>query len=59
MPIIHGQIKDSRLDYTHKLTTQLIRENQRIVVEDLGVKNMVKNYNPPPSPSREGDGGGL
>ncbi|WP_375341372.1 transposase [Okeania sp. SIO2C2] len=47
MPIIHGQIKDSRLDYTHKLTTQLIRENQRIVVEDLGVKNMVKNYNPP------------
>ncbi|WP_353735323.1 MULTISPECIES: transposase [unclassified Okeania] len=60
MPIIHGQIKDSRLDYTHKLTTQLIRENQRIVVEDLGVKNMVKNYNPPLLlPSREGDGGGL
>ena len=41
---IHAKIKDSRLDYTHKLTTQLIRENQTIVVEDLAVKNMVKNY---------------
>ncbi len=41
---IHAKIKDSRLDYTHKLTTQLIRENQRIVVEDLAVKNMVKNH---------------
>ncbi len=41
---IHAQIKDSRLDYTHKLTTQLIRENQTIVVEDLAVKNMVKNH---------------
>ncbi|MGD1700537.1 IS200/IS605 family accessory protein TnpB-related protein [Dapis sp. BLCC M229] len=28
----------------HKLTTQLIRENQTIVVEDLAVKNMVKNH---------------
>ncbi len=41
---IHAKIKDSRLDYTHKLTTQLIRENQTIVVEDLAVKNMVKNH---------------
>ncbi|NES79408.1 MULTISPECIES: RNA-guided endonuclease TnpB family protein [Okeania] len=41
---IHAKIKDSRLDYTHKLTTQLIKENQTIVVEDLAVKNMVKNH---------------
>ena len=41
---IHAQIKDSRLDYTHKLTNQLIRENQTVVVEDLAVKNMVKNH---------------
>ncbi|NEP85429.1 MAG: IS200/IS605 family element transposase accessory protein TnpB [Okeania sp. SIO2C2] len=41
---IHAKIKDSRLDYTNKLTTQLIRENQTIVVEDLAVKNMVKNH---------------
>ena len=49
---IHALIKDSRLDYTHKLTyvanptapLRLIRENQTIVVEDLAVKNMVKNH---------------
>ena len=49
---IHAKIKDSRLDYTHKLTyvanptapLQLIRENQTIVVEDLAVKNMIKNH---------------
>jgi len=26
----------------HKLTTQLVRENQTIVVEDLAIKNMVE-----------------
>ncbi|MGD1703502.1 RNA-guided endonuclease InsQ/TnpB family protein [Dapis sp. BLCC M229] len=51
---IHAKIKDSRGDYTHKLTTQLIRENQTIVVEDLAVKNMVKNHYPPPSPPGRG-----
>ncbi|WP_413167279.1 RNA-guided endonuclease InsQ/TnpB family protein [Capilliphycus salinus ALCB114379] len=40
---IHVKIADARRDHTHKLTTQLIRENQTIVVEDLAVKNMVKN----------------
>jgi len=40
---IHGKIADSRKDYLHKLTTQLVRENQTIVVEDLAVKNLVKN----------------
>ena len=39
----HGKIADSRKDFLHKLTTQLVRENQTIVVEDLSVKNMVKN----------------
>ncbi|MFM6520384.1 MAG: RNA-guided endonuclease TnpB family protein, partial [Microcystis panniformis] len=34
---------DSRKDHLHKLTTQLVRENQTIVVENLAVKNMVKN----------------
>ena len=40
---VHGQITDTRIDFLHKLTTQLVRENQTIVVEDLAVKNMVKN----------------
>jgi putative transposase len=41
---IHAQITDARTDFLHKLTTQLVRENQTIVVEDLAIKNMVKNH---------------
>ncbi len=41
---IHAQITDARKDFLHKLTTQLIRENQTIVVEDLAIKLMVKNH---------------
>ena len=40
---VHEQIADARKDFLHKLTTQLVRENQTIAVEDLAVKNMVKN----------------
>lgn len=36
----HAHISDSRRDFLHKLSTQLIRENQAIVVEDLNVKGM-------------------
>ena len=41
---IQARIADSRRDHTHQLTTQLVRENQTIVVEDLAVKNMVLNH---------------
>lgn len=41
---VHAQISDSRQDFLHKLTTQLVRENQTIAVEDLAVQNMVQNH---------------
>jgi putative transposase len=41
---VHAAITDARKDFLHKLTTQLIRENQTIVVEDLAIENMVKNH---------------
>ncbi len=41
---IHAKIGDRRRDYQHKLSTQLIRENQTICVESLHVKSMVKNH---------------
>ncbi|WP_406467414.1 transposase [Streptomyces hirsutus] len=41
---IHARITDRRRDHLHKLTTRLIRENQTIVIEDLTVRNMVKNH---------------
>ena len=41
---IHAVITDTRKDHLHKITTQLVRENQTIVTENLAVKNMVKNH---------------
>ncbi|MDV6281003.1 RNA-guided endonuclease TnpB family protein [Rhodococcus jostii] len=40
---IHGRIADRRRDHLHKLSTRLVRENQVIAIEDLSVRNMVKN----------------
>ncbi|GAC14978.1 transposase IS891/IS1136/IS1341 [Aliiglaciecola lipolytica E3] len=40
---IQAKIADCRRDFTHKLTTTLINENQVISCESLSVKNMVKN----------------
>jgi putative transposase len=40
---IQAAIADARKDFLHKLTTRLARENQTIAVEDLAVKNMMKN----------------
>ncbi|MDT0443048.1 RNA-guided endonuclease InsQ/TnpB family protein [Streptomyces johnsoniae] len=40
---IHARIADRRRDLLHKLSTRLVRENQVVVIEDLSVRNMVKN----------------
>ncbi|MEH2024698.1 RNA-guided endonuclease InsQ/TnpB family protein [Nostoc sp.] len=40
---IYEEISDARKDFLHKLTTRLVRDNQTIAVEDLAVKNMMKN----------------
>ena len=39
----HRKVTDSRKDFHHKLSSRLIDENQVIAIEDLAVKNMVKN----------------
>jgi putative transposase len=41
---IHEKIRNQRLDFLHKLSTKLVSENQVICLEDLSVKNMVKNH---------------
>jgi putative transposase len=41
---VHARIADRRRDHLHKLTTRLVRENQTIVIEDLTVRNMLKNH---------------
>lgn len=40
---VHEKIANQRKDYTHKMTTRLINENQVIVAESLRVQNMVRN----------------
>ncbi|MFB8241552.1 RNA-guided endonuclease InsQ/TnpB family protein [Kitasatospora purpeofusca] len=40
---VYARIADRRRDFLHKLTTRLVRENQTIVIEDLTVRNMLKN----------------
>ena len=41
--LLHEKIVNQRQDFLHKLSTQLINDNQVIVIEDLRVKNMLKN----------------
>ena len=42
---LHEKVVNKRKDFLHKVSTQLIRENQTIAIETLAVKNMVKNHN--------------
>jgi len=42
---VQERINNTRKDFQHKLSRKLVNENQVIVVENLAVKNMVKNHN--------------
>jgi len=42
---LHEKIVNARKDYLHKISTELINENQIICLEDLKVSNMLKNHN--------------
>lgn len=41
---IQAKIKDARTDFLHKLTTGLVRANSLIAIEDLAVRNMIRNH---------------
>lgn len=43
--LLHEKIRNQRQDFLHKTSTKLIRENQTICLENLGVSNMIKNHN--------------
>jgi len=40
---LHARISDCRMDRLHKLSRQIVNENQVICVESLKVKNMLRN----------------
>ena len=41
---LHEKIKNQRKDFQHKISRQIVNENQIIVSEDLNVKGMLKNH---------------
>jgi putative transposase len=41
---VHTRITDRRRDHLHKLSTRIIRENQTVIIEDLPVRNMIRNH---------------
>ena len=41
---VHSKIKRIREDFLHKLSRKIVDNNQVIVVENLAVRNMVKNH---------------
>jgi putative transposase len=41
---LHERITNTRKDFLHKLSTEIINENQVIITEDLNVKGMVRNH---------------
>ena len=41
---IHEHIKNQRGDSIHKMTTELIQSNDVICMEDLAIRNMMKNH---------------
>jgi putative transposase len=41
---LHARIADRRRDHLHKLSSMLVRENQALAIEDLTVRNMLKNH---------------
>ena len=43
--LLHEKITNQRQDFLHKVSTKLIRENQTIALETLGISNMIKNHN--------------
>ncbi len=40
---LHRRIRNIRMDFLHKLTTTLAKTKRAVVVEDLGVRNLMRN----------------
>lgn len=41
---LHEKIANQRKDFLHKASSKIVSENQAIAIEDLKVKNMLKNH---------------
>lgn len=41
---LHEKVANIRMDFRHKATTRIVRENQAVYVEDLNMSGMMKNH---------------
>jgi putative transposase len=41
--VIHAQVANQRLDFLHRSSSTLVKTHDRLCLEDLAVKNMVRN----------------
>lgn len=41
---VHEKIAHIRLDFLHKLSTKLVKENELVAIENLNIKGMMKNH---------------
>ena len=44
LAILHEKVASQRKDFLHKVSSKLISENKAVCIEDLQIKNMVKNH---------------
>jgi len=44
LALVHEKITNVRKDYLHKISTEIIKSQDVICIEDLAVKNMMKNH---------------
>lgn len=44
LAILHEKVANQRKDFLNKISSKLISENQTVCIEDLQIKNMVKNH---------------
>lgn len=51
---INARIADQRRDFLDKLSTNIIRDNQTVIIEDLAVRNMTRRCKPKTDPEHPG-----
>lgn len=45
LAVAYEKVRNCRTNFIHQVTSRIIRENQTIIIEDLNVQGMLKNYN--------------
>jgi len=41
----HEKIRNRRVNFIHKVTSRIVRENQTVIIENLNIEGMLKNHN--------------